>query len=806
MYMNILKNFLFLFLFLFSINIFAINRFKLKNVIFYGRSNYNYRFSRYALFSKVGKLVGKKDIFKILKYLNRTKLFSRISIYKLENNLFIYAKSRKLIDKFVFIGNKTLNNRFLLDSLRYFDIKIGDVYNYRNMLDFINYINFYYRNIGKYNFFLKYFRIPLRNHNFLLKFKFFEGKYLKINRIRFIDDELKVYHNISSFYSFKKNNNLGKSFILNFSNLYYLSKYFDYIKSIYLDYGYLDFNCRIFRINVLKNKSLDLFFKLNTGKRYELSNIDISVENTNFKYYFNKLQRILFLDKYYNFNDVRIFYKRALNYLTNRGYLKSKINMSLVKERHRRVRLLIDIDLDRIFYFGKLSLNNISLLKQEELKGIIPYYFGKLYKEDLIDVGRNNLLKTGFFKKVIVKTKVIVNDDYYLVNVIYVLTKNSNGMLNFNVGYSDKKKINYEISFSKENLLTLGSELVVNVNKSDDLYSGNVSWLYLHDYKRNISIKHKLFFNNLSNIENNGYGYSNFNLGFKNKVILIPDNNTIYHLGLDYVHNHLLSDKMHLSLYRYVSAIDKSFLHDLKDLNSKLFLSDFYIKSRIIVDELDKNVFPTFGNYFDFNSKISIPFISSSSSFYKFLINFSKYFYISEEKDILMFLSGSFGYGESFNNRNFPFFENFHFINKHLRGFDLNSIEPNIIYMSTKLNRCKNGAQLCLSNDLLGGNVIGTLNVEFILPVYKIFSEKNNNIFRFSIYLDSGIIYDNTWKNNRSTVRSNIPDISKRLLRLSTGVSFKINTPFGLLNMSYGYPLVKYQKDKIYNFRFNIGN
>ncbi len=775
------------------------NNFKLNNIIF--PEYINYKLNSNILFSNIGKVVDRKDILKILNYLSRTKLFNKINIYKFKNNIFIDVKKKNIIEKFIFVGNKILDYKSLLNILKNFNISIGGLFDSKNILNFIKYINFYYKNIGKYYFHLSYKKILLKNKNFLLKFKFNEGNYLKINEIKLLGNKLNINNNLFSFDFFKKINHINSPFILNILNLNYLLKYFEYIKSIYFNYGYLDFDYVIKDIKIIKKKYINLFLKLNEGKRYKIYNVNINIKNKKFEKYFNLIKKDFFLDNYYNIENVKNIYDYILYFLKENGFYKSKINVKVIKKNFNNVNLIINVNLDKIFYFGKTILSNIYLSKQIDLNKEIPYKFGSVYKENLVYLGKDNLLKTGFFKNIIIKKKIIIKDKFYQVNVIYFLYKNYNGILNFNIGYDNKRKINYELLFSRENVFNVGNKLIFNIKKNNYFKSGYISLLYLYNYVKNIYINNKLFFNVLSDIKNNNYSYTNFDFGIKNNIIFNINDFTKYNFGINYIYNYFFNIKPHLSLLNYISSIDKIYL---SNLNKKYVFNDFFIKNSFIMNSLDESIFPLFGYYINLNSKISIPF--SKNLYYKFLINLSKYIYLDKNKYFLLFLNSYFGYGSGFNNKVFPFYENFHYFDNSLRGFDLNSIEPNIVYLNSKFNVCKNNNKICLSNDLLGGNVLYSLNAEFILPLYKILNEKYSNNFRASFFLDSGSLFDTTWINNNDTIKHGVPNFSKNLLRLSTGISLKINTPIGVVNISYGYPLIKYFTDKVNNFRFSISS
>lgn len=176
-------------------------------------------------------------------------------------------------------------------------------------------------------------------------------------------------------------------------------------------------------------------------------------------------------------------------------------------------------------------------------------------------------------------------------------------------------------------------------------------------------------------------------------------------------------------------------------------------------------------------------------------LSLSKYFSLNKSNELIFFIHNYIGYGSGFKNKILPFYENFNYLGDNfLRVFDRNiTYNKNFIFNKNKCSNYK-----CISYKNSGGNLAFSLINELIFPNKFIFLNKYylNNI-RTSLFIDSGFIIDTFFLN-----KLNLKDF----LKISAGFSFKFVTSLGTINLSYGFPLVYNENDKISNFQFNIGN
>tara|TARA_B110000196_G_C20787392_1_gene493934 strand:- start:127 stop:675 length:549 start_codon:yes stop_codon:yes gene_type:complete len=161
-------------------------------------------------------------------------------------------------------------------------------------------------------------------------------------------------------------------------------------------------------------------------------------------------------------------------------------------------------------------------------------------------------------------------------------------------------------------------------------------------------------------------------------------------------------------------------------------------------------------------------------------------------------LKGHVGYGEAYGGTSqLPFFENFYAGGpRTVRGFDEHSLGPQDLY-----------------GRALGGHTTVVFNAEVLIPVPALAEFKS---VRFSGFIDAG----NVWSDSGYSFVENTGDfvrgadgeplaMSKNFsfsdMRMSTGVSASWMSPFGMLAVSYAFPLRDEWYDEVQKFQFNFG-
>ncbi len=766
------KVFLFVFLCFFWTKSFCIQKFYLKDIFWNIKNDiYIYKYNK-ILLKNFGDFIEDKNIINVINCLYNVGYFDKVKVYKLNKKLYIYLHYKSIINNILIQGNNTFNNVYILNFLKKFNIKKNSFLNDFLILKFKYFILDKYRKLNKYNVKINFSKFFFKKKYCNLKINFNEGKNLNVKNILFKDNLFLINNSsflkiFNSFINFNLNN-----FILNL-NL---------IKNFYFNYGYLDFNFKKIKFIFLNNDTLNIKIYLYEGNRYKIHDLLIySNKNNNLNKKLNKIKYIFFYkNMYYKYSILKNIFMHIKDFLKKNGFLDVNIDLDYQKLSNNKIIFFLYVKLGKIYYINKVFLRNISLYENNFLyKNNIPKLENNLYNEYLINLGKLNLEKTNFFTSVSWKKQYFYKNKKNKLNIIYFLEKNNDSKLNFGINYGKINNLNYELSLFKKNFFYLGNDLLIksikdNFNNYNEIYLINPI-----NYINNFYIKQKLFYNYIYNNNLYNNNYINFNYGYKNNFIWKINNFLNYKFGIHYICNNFYKKNINSNLNNLIKK--------------KIFTKDYLIINNLNINKLNSNILPKYGFYIDFNSKFTLP--NSYNNYYKIYVSLSKYFSLNKNYELIFFVRNYIGYGNGFKNKILPFYENFNYLeNNFLRVFNGSiNYNKNILINKDKCNNYK-----CILYKNFKGNLVFSLTNELIFPNKFIFLNKNyfNNI-RTSLFIDSGFIIDTIFLKKLYL---------RDFLKISTGISFKFVTFLGTINLSYGFPLVYNENDRISNFQFSIGN
>lgn len=713
----------------------------------------------------------------IKNFLYNNSSFNYINIYKLRNKLFIYLENKPLIYKINFYGNNYLSNKKIFNLLKKFDICKGKYINIYNLLKFKKYLINKYKLYNIYNFNIKFNIININNNKYLLKIFFYEGFFFKIRNLFIKNLNINKY-NLLYLFKYK---------IFNLNNFIYNLKK---IKFYYINKGYLNFKIKNIYIKFF-NDMLDIYIDFNKGYRYILSDIKINNNFNKYNIYINNI-----INKYFIKNNFykKIIIKKIILNIKN-IFLSKKFKNLIINKKIKVLNnnfknkfiLFLNIYLKNNFYVNKIIFKgNINFNKKYLLKNFLQKE-KYLYNKNFVKLDLLNLKKNKFFNKIILKKEFLNNSNK--LNLIYFIKENNKGIVNFGIGYNKIGSLNYNINLYKKNLFFYRDYIYIKIFKNNFINKNIFSYKYKLN-NNNIFLNYKIFYNNLLN-NNFNNDYLEKNYGFKKNIIFFINNYTKYILGFKYINSNLYNIKSKLNLLKYFDTINKKFY--INNKNNNININDFFLINNIIINKFDNNIFPNKGYYIDIYNKVTLPY--SDNNFYNLIFNFKKYLYL--KKGFIFYINNYINYINSFFNKNLPLNKKLYIKEKFfLRGFNLENIKKNNIFINSKNYKCKKNKKFCFIKDYYEGNLIFLNNFELIIPNY-FFNILNSKYIRLSLFLDSGIIFD-------TNINKNINN--KSILRLSLGLCLKIITPLGPMNFSYGLPIKYNNFDEINNLQFSLGN
>ncbi len=734
-----------------------------------------------------GNKIHKKFLFKIIKILYNNSFYQIFLSKKyFFEKYYLYFLRNKKISNIYIIGNYLFSKEFLLKKLESFGVKKGSYLFFLNFLRFKNFIINKYKNVGKYLAKIKLIQVSDKKNLVTLLINIQENNVLKIKKIYIygVDDLIKknffmLLKKQNTLYNFFYNKNLTINELLN--------KLLN-IKIYYISSGYLNFFYKKIIIKYLNNKYFDVYVYVDKGVRYKILNVYFLPKKLSNIIFLNKLKKIFILNnKFYNINNIKKFKQDVVSYFQKRGFFDVTINV-VNKKVGKYINLLFKLNIGHIYLINKIyfKINNNLLQSKYFFKDFFNLE-GQVFNSYIIELNKKILNKSGFFKDITIDYKKI---SFNKINVIYNLKLINIKNINFGLNFDRNNKINLSFLYNQNNFLKLGDYLNFGGFLYKNYNSGFLSFVYPINYKRNLFVDSKIRFNLF--IQNNikkQLNVHNF-LNVENSFFYLLHNNLKYRLGLGYSYKKLFLN------FNFFEK-DKFYIK-----NIQFNVHNFFLKNIISLNTLDNYIFHVSGYNINITNQLVFKNNNFKYNFYKNKFLFSKYFTLNKSHSWILFVRSFWGYIHNLQKNTFPFYESFVYNeNNFLHNFDLNYLNKKSV-LFLKKNKFN------IIHNLIRNNIF-CFNTELILPDKLFFFKKQFEYFRLSFYLDCASIWNNyfpiikekhnfLFKNNQY-----LTEIFKNF-RSSLGVSFKIHTPLGILDISYGYPIVKSNTDKFNNFQFRI--
>ncbi len=812
---------------LFNIKIFASNDINIRTISLIGLNNkIDQIYYTHLLLDKFGNVIDKKDISLLVEYLYNTGNFKDIQWSYIKDKLYFSLIYNDNISDIQFINNKYIDNKTLIDIFNKFNIKKKYMLNTYNLLMMKNYLYTRYQKEGidvkiDFNF------ISLKDKNIILQVILKEFKWPKVRQIilsgnkKFNDVQLTKNWYTKVYKNFLYNTIVNSIYRVNeFENDLQKLKYF------YFNKGYLDFTIkRVVKSLVLDNKFIDLYIYLYEGEVYRILNITIQDDLFLFDSQTKIIKENFFVPNIiYTTDFVHNFYENLLSFYKNQGYLNVVINIDHHKLKDFYVDLKFDVHLGK-----KFSVRNIKILgnvytEDNILRKEILLLEGNTYNESLVHLSIQNLLKTGFVEDVKLKIKKINVQNTNVVDITFTIKEVINyGNFSFNLGLNRNNLLNYKFSFFKKNLFGIDNTLIFDFTKGNNRYIINTSWSYpgLYDYN-NIDINDKFNIIYKYDLVKNSYINPDINLNMSKEVIYYYNSKISIAFGANY-------NFRYVSKYKHIDVLgnlEPSYVTDptstpklCYDPYKKYeFVNIPYLKSNKInqiqlsfdytFNNLKKIIFPVSGHYLNFNGNIAL--LVSDNLYYQMTFTWQKYFSLNKKDTFVLNFNNFLGYIQSYHNSTIPLYEYFTpYVHNYLRGFERDSLDS-IFYYADIHKKCNDKFYWDCRHisTLFHGNIMWSFNTELSIPLNKWLGNFYKDYYRLSLFVDNGLIINNQllYEHILTILQSHKYSQFYKIFRISAGIVFKVSTPFGVINVSFGLPVLREIHDKVNIYQLHITN
>ena len=688
----------------------------------------------------------------IIKILNNSNLFSDVKVKFAGDDYLIIVKEYPNIDNLYFDKNERLDDeelKLLANEINF------NKYNLASINNFINEIQKIYQSFGYNNLQIEYSKKIYENTNTVdLFFTLNEGEITKISNIYIDIKELNFSQEIRQIINSKT-----KTIRNIFANNNYKPLMVERDKFIIINFlknkGYIDVNVN-YKIEYLKSNKVNIYFTVDEGELYTLSNINIDdpekILNKNILDLINtKADYLINTEVNYSIDYINDFKNEITSLLINNNIDFFEIN-SFEKKEDNKIEILFQILPIKPKYTKQINIIGNTRTFDNVIRREINIIEGDALYKNQINKLKQKLISLNLFESVNLKEEII--DENY-VNLIVEVEEKQTGTFNAGVSVGTIDGFAIVTGLRERNFYGTGRSLDVLVNTSEDKNQFKLITTDRLSYENNANISYSINYRQQDLSKASSYKLDTFSSGIGIGYKL--NDNLAHNIDLEYV----------LKDYKVTnnSTVSSSILNSSGSNMSYLF------KNNLRYSTLNSGFIPKVGNYFNFNNTIETP-TSSNNGFIRNIIEIKKYF--SNKYSIFGFQT-KLGNIFSLNNNDILTDDKFALGGRWLRGFDSYGAGPRNSRTS-----------------YVGGNNLFVTKLDYS---YEITKQSNFPLY-FNIFNDYGLIWE-----NKTT-----PTHSDNNLRSSAGFGIKYYSPIGPIGFTWGFPVMDEEYDIKRMFLFSIGN
>ncbi len=689
----------------------------------------------------------------IIKTLNDSNLFSDVQIKLVENEYIIFVSEYPNIDKLKFINN----NRLKDEDLRFIASEINFIrYNSSSLDLYLNEIKKFYESFGFNNVQIEHSKnLDFNTNTVNLTFDINEGKITKINKIIFKGNNKILVDNIRDIIVSKT-----KSLTDIFANNNFKPKVVEKDKYLIINYyknnGYVDVKVKT-KIEYLKNNKVNIYFDIEEGNQYLLSNIDIS-DNNNlldsnvFNLIISKKNTFISDQNFFSFQEINNFKDIISSIIIDNGIDYFDIN-TLDKVEGNNITILLEINPIIPKYTKLINIVGNSRTYDYVIRRELNLVEGDAFNSTQLKSIRDKLNALNLFESVNIREEVIDNN---FSNLVIEVKEKQTGSFNAGVAVGTLDGFSIVTGLRERNFYGTGRSLDVLVNTSSDNNELKLITTDRLSYENDANISYKINYKQRDYSNSSAYKLNTLTsgLGIGYKI-----NKKLFHnFDIEYViKDYVVTD---------TSTVSRSIL-DSSGSNIS-----YLIKNNIRFSNLNSGFILKQGRYIDYKNTIETP-TSSSNGYLKNIITFKNYY--TNSSNSIFSTQAKIGNIFSLNNNDILIDNKFSLGGRWLRGFDSFGAGP------------RNSR-----NSYVGGNNIIATKLDYS------FELSNNS--DFPIYLNLFNDYGLVWENKTT------PTQSDNSLRSSVGFGIKYYSPIGPMGFSWGFPIMDEDYDIKRMFLFSIGN
>lgn len=713
----------------------------------------------------VGETMNDAKATQAIKALYGTGFFKDVRIEADGNVLVVTVQERSAISQISFSGNKSFPSDKMKEGLRQIGLSEGLIFD-RAMLDRAEQeIKRQYLARGNYAANVKATVSPLERNRVAIRFDIEEGAISKIRNINIVGN--KVFDDQTLLDEFKLTTPDWLTWWTN-NDQYSKQKLtadLEALRSFYMNKGYLEFNIDSTQVSITPDKR-DIYITVNIteGDKYTVSDIKLAGDMLLTE---EEVRNLISVEsgEYFNRQKITESTKAIGDRLGNDGYAFANVNAvpDVNKENHT-VAFTFFIDPGRRVYVRRINLTGNTRTRDEVLRREMRQLESAWYGADKIERSKQRLNRLEYFSDVNIETPAVPGTtDQVDLNVN--VTEKSTGSVLFGAGLSSAEGVIFGVTINQNNFLGTGNRVSAQIN------TGQVNTVYSLSYTDpyytpdGISRGFDVYRRDLdtSFLDTGSFKTSSYGVGVRFGVPINERDSVSAGLTFDNTDVELQADSPRI----YQLYCDNT----SGCTNNSLLLNLSWTH-----DSRDSILFTRKGVFQRVSTEIGLPGLDLE--YYK--VDYKHSWYKDVTKNVTVLLNGEIGYGDTYGDRDFPFFKNY-FIGgvNSVRGYEQSAIGPRDFDPFSGDDFAVGGTKRLLGN------------AEVFFPVPGV---KDSSQFRLSTFFDAGSVYGSE------------ESIALDELRYSAGVGVSWFSPFGPIKLVLAKALNPDEDDRTETLQFQFGS
>lgn len=731
-----------------------------------------------------GQNISNSDIDQSLKRLFAMGLFSDVTIRQQGDALVVNVVEYEVVNQVVFHGNKRIKDA---DLERVLSLKSRSPFDRAKLLSDEDTIKQAYASVGRNDVVVKVNTVNLGQGRVNVVFNIAEGARTKIDSIVFEGNHAFGGRRLRDVITTKRSNMLSW---LTRGDVYTqdrLEADEEALRRFYTNRGYADF--RIVSSRAVLNPATNKYaisFVVDEGQRYRLG--DVRVESTVPGVNTENMTRALNTRQgdVYSAKKIEDSVLALSDRVADSGYAFAKVEPLGNRDfNNHTISLVYSVDQGQRAYVQRIEIRGNNKTRDYVIRREFDLSEGDAFNQTMVQRAKRRLESLGFFQKVDISTAPGTQPDQVVLVVDVV--ERSTGEFSVGGGYTtggETPGASVEASITERNFLGRGQYVRIGASAGQSdarSYSFSITEPYFLGYR--LSAGFDLFrrsyrMNDDYDVRQTG-GTIRFGVPITDRLTASVGYNYTeeeYNINVSGLEGKDGDDAQKKLYSLYSGAIIEASKYSPWRRSSVTYGLTYNA-----IDDL-KN--PHDGLFLQVSQEYAG--LGGDADYLKTSGKAMLYKTISEQYDVVGFVSGGAGYIHENGNNGVRIFDLFKSNSDMIRGFKFNGMGP-VQYASND------------KKYFLGGNTYmnATAEVQFPMPIVP-----DSLGMRGALFADAATLYGNNYTPTQGLENAVLNTSSS--WRASAGVSLMWNSPFGPLRFDYAWPIRKEKEDRVQNFNFGV--